>query len=215
MPTVSTPAAVPTPTVQGRALNVRGRRTLARLLEAGAAVFAERGYHATRVDDVVARARTSHGNFYLYFSGKEDLFETLARTVADAMTALADEFPPLDPGPDGRRAVRTWLARFQALYAEHGALLRAWTEAEVSDSAVGRLGGSLAAAFTDRLATRIAPAAPDLDPRIAAVALVALVERSCYYAATGVTRADPDALLEAVAAAVHAGICGGIAPDPA
>lgn len=215
MPSVSTPAAVPTPTVQGRALNVRGRRTLARLLEAGAAVFAERGYHATRVDDVVARARTSHGNFYLYFSGKEDLFETLARTVADAMTAQADEFPPLDPGPDGHRAVRTWLARFQALYAEHGALLRAWTEAEVSDSAVGRLGGSLAAAFTDRLATRIAPAAPDLDPRIAAVALVALVERSCYYAATGVTRADPDALLEAVAAAVHAGICGGIAPDPA
>ena len=46
-------------------------------------------------------------------------------------------------------------------------------------------------------------------------ALVALVERSCYYAATGVTRADPDALLEAVAAAAHAGICGGIAPDPA
>ena len=38
----------------------RGERTRGRLLEAGSAVFAERGFHAARVDDVVKTARTSH-----------------------------------------------------------------------------------------------------------------------------------------------------------
>src|SRR6185503_19557856 len=63
---------------RGRELRARGQRTQARLLEAGARVFAERGYHAARVDDVVKAARTSHGTFYLYFSNKEDLFRALA-----------------------------------------------------------------------------------------------------------------------------------------
>jgi AcrR family transcriptional regulator len=31
------------------------------------------------VDDVVRRAQTSHGTFYLYFSNKEDLFKALLR----------------------------------------------------------------------------------------------------------------------------------------
>ena len=36
----------------------RGERTRGRLLEAGSAVFAERGFHAARVDDVVKTGRT-------------------------------------------------------------------------------------------------------------------------------------------------------------
>jgi AcrR family transcriptional regulator len=36
-----------------------------RLLDAGVEVFAARGYHAARVDDIVKVAETSHGTFYL------------------------------------------------------------------------------------------------------------------------------------------------------
>ncbi len=49
-----------------------------KLLDAGMRVFAERGYHAARVDDIVRAARTSHGTFYLYFANKEDLLRALA-----------------------------------------------------------------------------------------------------------------------------------------
>jgi AcrR family transcriptional regulator len=86
----------------------RGERTRGRLLEAGSAVFAERGFHAARVDDVVKTARTSHGTFYLYFSSKEDLFRSLATQVATEMTALAGEFPDFPPSGDGPGAVRDW-----------------------------------------------------------------------------------------------------------
>ena len=62
----------------------RGERTRGRLLEAGTAVFAERGFHAARVDDVVKTACTSHGTFYLYFSSKEDVFDALVRAIPQA-----------------------------------------------------------------------------------------------------------------------------------
>ncbi|HEY1740702.1 MAG TPA: helix-turn-helix domain-containing protein, partial [Acidimicrobiia bacterium] len=60
----------------------QGSETRLRLLDAGLAVFAERGYHAARVDDIVRAAETSHGTFYLYFANKEELLRDLASACA-------------------------------------------------------------------------------------------------------------------------------------
>jgi len=60
-----------------------------RLLDAGMRVFADRGFHAARVDDIVRAARTSHGTFYLYFANKEELLRALAIQCAQEMGALA------------------------------------------------------------------------------------------------------------------------------
>jgi AcrR family transcriptional regulator len=78
-----------------RELRARGRNTKRRLLDAGETVLATKGYHATRVDDVVKLARTSHGTFYLYFSNKEELFRALAAEVAEEMQSLAEALEPL------------------------------------------------------------------------------------------------------------------------
>ena len=67
---------VPGTPAQNRELRAQGRKTMRRLLDAGMRVFAERGFHAARVDDIVRAARTSHGTFYLYFANKEDLLCT-------------------------------------------------------------------------------------------------------------------------------------------
>ncbi|MGZ4756785.1 MAG: TetR/AcrR family transcriptional regulator, partial [Acidimicrobiia bacterium] len=53
---------------QSRELRARGKLTMRKLLAAGSQVFAAKGYHATRVDDIVKVAETSHGTFYLYSS---------------------------------------------------------------------------------------------------------------------------------------------------
>jgi AcrR family transcriptional regulator len=196
------------PTAQGRELRARGRRTRQRLLDAGTKVFAERGYHAARVDDVVKRARTSHGTFYLYFASKEDLFRALAIDVATQMAALAADFPAIVQGPDGRAVIRDWLERFQDLYEHSGAVIRTWTEAEMSDTEFGRIGGDLVIEFTARIAARIRPAAADLDPQLAAMALVAFVERTSYYHATGTLKADRATMLDTIAAVVQHGVCG-------
>ena len=100
-----------------------------RLLNAGVEVFAKRGYHAARVDDIVKVAKTSHGTFYLYFANKEDLFRALAEEVATEMRALADALPPVTPDADGSRALKVWLGSFADLYGHYGPVIRAWTSA--------------------------------------------------------------------------------------
>ena len=186
----------------------RGERTRGRLLEAGTAVFAERGFHAARVDDVVRSARTSHGTFYLYFSSKEDLFRALAMEVATEMAALAGEFPTFPREGDGPAAVREWLSRFADLYERAGAVIQAWTEAEIGDSEFGRVGGDLVREFIGRIAAGIRPAAPDLDALQAATAIVAMIERTYYLYISGSLRADREVVLNTLAGALYAGVYG-------
>ena len=60
----------------------RGRRKEARpgeLLEAALDLFVEKGYAATKVDEVAARAGVSKGTLFLYFPSKEDLFKAVVR----------------------------------------------------------------------------------------------------------------------------------------
>lgn len=85
--------AVTTPTPPRR----RTRRKEARpgeLLAAALALFVEKGYAATRVEEVAARAGVSKGTLFLYFPSKEALFqavvhENAGRHLADALRELA------------------------------------------------------------------------------------------------------------------------------
>ena len=81
-----------------RALRSQGRKTMRKLLDAAMVVFARRGYHAARVDDIVKVARTSHGTFYLYFSNKEDLLRALVGEAGEVVAALDDALGPVGPG---------------------------------------------------------------------------------------------------------------------
>lgn len=58
----------------------RERRKEARpgeLLDAALALFVEKGFSATRVEEVAARAGVSKGTLFLYFPSKEDLFKAV------------------------------------------------------------------------------------------------------------------------------------------
>jgi AcrR family transcriptional regulator len=116
---------------QGRELGTQGRQTVRRLLEAGLAEFDERGFQAVRVDDVVRRARTSHGTFYLYFANKDDLFRTLLRDALKDMEAITDEFPVVTSNEGGRAALRRWIMSFTDTYAAHATVIRILSQAEI------------------------------------------------------------------------------------
>ncbi|MDD7966992.1 TetR/AcrR family transcriptional regulator [Actinomycetospora lemnae] len=73
-------------------------RTHAGLLDAAAAVFAEKGYGAASVGEIARTAGVSVGSIYAHFAGKQDLFLALMdrRRVAemdDARRHLADGLP--------------------------------------------------------------------------------------------------------------------------
>jgi AcrR family transcriptional regulator len=51
------------------------------IADAAFAAFAEKGYAATRIDDVARRAGVSKGLTYLYYKTKEDLFKAVVKNV--------------------------------------------------------------------------------------------------------------------------------------
>jgi AcrR family transcriptional regulator len=64
------------------------------ITEAAFEAFAEKGYSATRVDEVAKRAGVSKGLLYLYFKTKEDLFKAVIRSFVvpkiDELTTIID-----------------------------------------------------------------------------------------------------------------------------
>jgi AcrR family transcriptional regulator len=195
-------------TTDGREVRTRGRKTRARLLQAGAQVFGTKGFHTARVDDIVRAAKTSHGTFYVYFPSKEALLDELLTEIGHEMADLVADLPDLrSSNGDARDGLRSWLERFGDFYDRSGAVLQSWTEIEsASDSdhdTPGALnaGSDLLSALADALGPKLVMASPGagqpkLDPGIAALALMALIERFHYYAATGQLRAEGDEVLD-------------------
>lgn len=67
------------------------QETRNRILEAAVRVFANKGYHDTKVDDIVQDSKTSKGSFYFYFPSKQDIFMALVDTFADTLESRLRE----------------------------------------------------------------------------------------------------------------------------
>jgi TetR/AcrR family transcriptional regulator len=74
----------------------RERRKEARpgeLLDAALDLFVEKGFSATRVEEVAARAGVSKGTLFLYFQSKVDLFKAVVReNIANKFPTWQEEF---------------------------------------------------------------------------------------------------------------------------
>lgn len=74
----------------------RARRTYESLVDAGAQLFAERGFDATQTPDIAGEAGVSVGTFYRYFDDKLELFleverRYLARAYQEVMARLTPD----------------------------------------------------------------------------------------------------------------------------
>jgi AcrR family transcriptional regulator len=202
-------AAPPGTPAAARELRAQGRKTMRKLLDAGMRVFAERGFHAARVDDIVRAARTSHGTFYLYFANKEELLRALAIQCAQEMGALAGGLGEVTSDEAGAIELRRFLETFFSTYARFGPVLRAWMEGNVEDRETSQLG---VVAFTDiasALGLRMRDAGGRGDPATVA-ALMALLERFAYFLVSRQLEFDTDALFDTVTLVVHRGFFGAL-----
>ena len=84
------------------ATSSRQRRKEARpqeLLDAALALFVERGFAATRSEDVAARAGVSKGTLYLYYPSKEELLKEVIRANVINQIAEGEEIIRRFEGP--------------------------------------------------------------------------------------------------------------------
>ncbi|HEX8803861.1 MAG TPA: helix-turn-helix domain-containing protein [Acidimicrobiales bacterium] len=144
-----------------RHLTSQGAERKQQLLDAAARLFAEQGYSATRVVDIVDAAGVAKGLFYWYFENKEAVFRELATSIRQRLrrhqsAAMDPEGTALDRLVQGAVASVQFMAEhahFFSLLEVEGRnvsdVLRVGTEQHVADVAVlireGRTDGTVTA----------------------------------------------------------------------
>jgi AcrR family transcriptional regulator len=109
-------------------LGEKGARTRRRLLEAAEQVFADLGYHDASIVKITEAAGVSQGTFYLYFSGKQEIFDVL---VEDLNTRIRHAMSEASgKGTTRLEAERLGFEAFFRFTAEHPALYRVIRQAE-------------------------------------------------------------------------------------
>jgi len=90
----------------------RGRLRVAALLQAGAAVFEERGYGATTMAEVASRAQSPIGSLYRFFPRKEALADALlerfGHTLDAALKSVQERTRELSPSGLADALVDVW-----------------------------------------------------------------------------------------------------------
>src|SRR5262249_24936757 len=91
-----------------------GREKRKRILDVAIRVFADHGYHDSRVGDIAGGAGVAHGLLYHYFASKEDVLRTIfaenwGQLIARFRAIAADD----EPAPEKLKGIaktllRTW-----------------------------------------------------------------------------------------------------------
>lgn len=86
------------------------------LLESALSIFSAKGYHSTRVSDIVQNSNLSQGTFYLYFTSKEDIFirlvEAFLTDIVAEIEKLSAELALLEPSSRFKQMIQNGLRIF-------------------------------------------------------------------------------------------------------
>jgi AcrR family transcriptional regulator len=113
----------------------RSREKYELLKAAALALFGEKGYEQTSIDDIASRAQIAVGGFYQHFRSKRQLLLVLMDEFLERLASLN-----LTPGSftDPRSGLRDLLARAFAHDFYYVGAYRAWQEAMLSDADLAR-----------------------------------------------------------------------------
>lgn len=116
----------------------RSRLKREALLDAGLALFAERGYEATTIEDVAERSGVAVGSFYQHFRSKRQLLLVLMDCLLDEVARMEipmESIEDLDPRAALTETVRSSLS----LDWRYAGIHRAWAEAITRDNDLAAL----------------------------------------------------------------------------
>ncbi|MGW4340349.1 TetR/AcrR family transcriptional regulator [Rhodococcus koreensis] len=112
-------------------LNLRERRKLQTredLLDAAGVLFGEKGYAATSIDDIVARAGASRATLYAHFPGKDALLSAIVDRMAHEGLEFYEQFGALEDW--SRKSILGWVRIFVAAWERDAARNRAASAAD-------------------------------------------------------------------------------------
>lgn len=161
--------------------------TRTRLLEAAREVFREKGYHGTRVVDIIERAGCGHGTFYDYFKSKDDVILALLSGLVAELDRLSESAWVLMERMafDDYEAVRIILRGISDIFDRHSDLHNVYIEAAIESRRFGEIFNDYHRRFSEILERKIldmkrSGKCEGLDARIASELLVTLVGFAVY-----------------------------------
>ena len=163
--------------------SAKGRRTRARLIDAGKRVFERDGFLQARISDIAAEAEVSHGSFYHYFDSKESLFREIAAEVEVRLLSMDDSGSDEEhlAGPIDR--IRAANRSYLTAYRDEAAIMRVIEEVSRYDADVRLVRTERDDALAARLQAAIARLQAEgladsrIDTHYAAEALGGMVAR--------------------------------------
>ena len=149
------------------------------ILEAAVKVFADKGFHASRVGDVAEEAGIAYGLVYHYFASKEDLLETIFRTTWTEMLSRVREVE--EAGVPAAEAVRQVTALLLRTWRRDPDLVRVLVREVTRNQHVQQEIEEIAQAMQalERIVRRgqeTGEFRTELDPRLAAVVFYGALE---------------------------------------
>jgi len=98
------------------------------LMQAGMILFSEKGYHNTKVSDIVRQAGVAQGTFYLYFDSKADLFKALLDEfiflITEAVSAISFDMDTITTTVQFAIRIRVAVETILTVYRDNAALAR-------------------------------------------------------------------------------------------
>jgi AcrR family transcriptional regulator len=156
------------------------------------------------IERIATRAGISRTAFYFYFRDRREVLMRVCERVSERLWAEADRWWSGE-GQDPEE-LRAALASVVALYAEHGALLRAVIDAGSTDPEIARFWRELTGRFVDATRRRIereqahGRTRADLPAEGVAFALCWMTERTVYQRMLMAPELDEDDLVSSLAA---------------
>jgi AcrR family transcriptional regulator len=181
---------------RARPLTAEDRR--ASLVAAARAVFAEQGYHAANITDIIDRAGVARGTFYNHFESKRSILQAVLEDVMDHVIGAID---PIDVTRPIALQVREMIFAIVSATAEPGVVRLLFTEAVGIDAE----GDTAIRAFYDGAALRLQRAletgvrlgvVADGDLRLSSHCMIGLLKEPLFQANLRGEALDPDALTD-------------------
>jgi AcrR family transcriptional regulator len=188
---MSAPEALPLPVVEKRR---------SQLLESALVVFSRKSFHDTRIDDVCSAAGISRATFYRYFESKDALFDALVDLMSIEVIEIAQHLEAVTPDAAGLATLRTWIRELLGNTQRWGPVVGEIIRPRDEHAAARNQAIMLTTRFAEMLGSRFREGgAVDLDPQIAALAIIAMTERVASQVRTWNIEMDVEAITSSLA----------------
>lgn len=202
-----TPPKLPSerPGPKGGKRDENRRKKVQAICEAGLTLFCMQGANSVTIDEIVALAEIPKGSFYRYFSGKEELVETLFDPLASELRKIVENTEDALVATDSPAALnRVYVelaALVSSLLASNLDILRLYLQENRGPDVGARRPILSLAREVDNIAftlTRVARAhgllRSDYDLKVGALTSLGAIERLLYSYVRGDSMADPAAV---------------------